>query len=134
MIFPKKIGWNMIFIVLAGKIMFLFSENMILHLDGKWKIISLKKIDGNVIFSSNLLKRWSFQEGTRQDLSCIIWKDGLFFPKTWYFWYYKCKITFLKKCMEIWHFLCTWTGVKNVVSRPATKKIIKDGLIPQKYT
>ena len=35
MVFPKKMRWNMIFLVLLGKIMFLFHENMILTLDGK---------------------------------------------------------------------------------------------------
>ena len=35
MVFPKKLRWNMIFLVLLGKIMFLFHENMILTLDGK---------------------------------------------------------------------------------------------------
>ena len=38
---------------------FLFPENMILHL--RRKIIFLKKIHGNMIFSSTFLKRWSFQ-------------------------------------------------------------------------
>ena len=35
MVFPKKMRWNMIFLVLLGKIMFLFHENMILTLEGK---------------------------------------------------------------------------------------------------
>ena len=67
MVFPKKSRWNMIFLVLSGKIIF------------------LKKIHGNM--TSNFLERWYFQKGPlRHDLSCIIWKDGiLFFPKTWYF-------------------------------------------------
>ena len=43
----------MIFLVLLGKIMFLFLENMILTLGGKWKMIFFKKIQGNMIFSSS---------------------------------------------------------------------------------
>ena len=35
MVFPKKSRWNMIFLVLLGKIMFLFLENMVLTLGGK---------------------------------------------------------------------------------------------------
>ena len=35
MVFPKKLRCNMIFLVLLGKIMFLFHENMILTLDRK---------------------------------------------------------------------------------------------------
>ena len=52
-------------------------------LEGKWKMIFLKKIHGNMIFSSNALKRWSFQKKIAlvYDLSCIIWKGGIFFWK-----------------------------------------------------
>ena len=35
MVFPKKLRWNVIFLVLLEKMIFPFSENMILHLDGK---------------------------------------------------------------------------------------------------
>ena len=37
MVFPKKLRWNMIFLVLSGKMIFLFSENMILHVRQKMK-------------------------------------------------------------------------------------------------
>ena len=37
MVFPKKSRWNMIFLVLSGKMIFLFPENMILHLRRKMK-------------------------------------------------------------------------------------------------
>ena len=88
MVFPKKSWWNMIFLVLSGKMIFLFSKNMILPLDGKWKMIFLKK---------KYTEIWYFLQ--------MFWKDGLFkrdyyaglwsllyylerwyfFPKTWYF-------------------------------------------------
>ena len=38
-------------------------------LGGKWKMIFLKKMHGNIIFSSNFLKRWSFQKGPRWDMN-----------------------------------------------------------------
>ena len=41
MVFSKKLRWNMIFLVLSGKMIF-FPENMF-SLDGKWKIIFLKE-------------------------------------------------------------------------------------------
>ena len=74
----------MIFLVLSGKMIFLFPENMILHVGRKMKDDLSEKIHGNMIFSSNFLKRWSFQKGPSpaHDLSCIIWKDGIIFPKT----------------------------------------------------
>ena len=37
MVFPKKLRWNMIFLVLSGKMIFLFPENMILHVRRKMK-------------------------------------------------------------------------------------------------
>ena len=37
MVFPKKLRWNMIFLVLLGKIIFLFGENIILFFREKMK-------------------------------------------------------------------------------------------------
>ena len=37
MIFPKRLRWNMIFLVLSEKMMFLFPENMILHVGREMK-------------------------------------------------------------------------------------------------
>ena len=42
MVIPKKSGWNMIFLVLSGKMIFFFRKNFF-SLDGKWKMIFLKK-------------------------------------------------------------------------------------------
>ena len=70
-------------------------------LDGKWKMIFLKKIHGNIMFSSNVLKRWSFQKNHTG-----IWSFLLHYLERWYFifpkiWYYsldrKWKMIFLKK-------------------------------------
>ena len=36
-VFPTKLRWNMIFLVLSGKMVFLFPENMILHVGRKMK-------------------------------------------------------------------------------------------------
>ena len=46
-----------------------------------------KKIHGNRIFSSNFLKRWSFQKGPCWDMISLVisGKMVFFFPKTWYF-------------------------------------------------
>ena len=100
-------------------------------------------------------ERWSFLKNTRKydiffrpsenmvfpkgaapahDLSCIIWKDGIFFPKTWYFFPgQKVRGGLSQEIHGNMTFLCTRTGVTNVAPRPSVKKI-KDGLIPQKYT
>ena len=59
-------------LVLSTKMIFPFLENMILPPDGKHKMIFLKKIHENMIFSSNVLKRWSFQKGSRWDMIFLV--------------------------------------------------------------
>ena len=86
MVFPKKLRWNLIFLALSGKTIFLFSENMILPLDGKWKMIFLKKIHVlkkkiQIFWKDGLFKKYR----AGHDISCTIWKGGIFYPKTWYF-------------------------------------------------
>ena len=43
MVFPKKLLWNIIFLVLLGKMVFSSWKHDIFSLDGRWKIILLKK-------------------------------------------------------------------------------------------
>ena len=57
----------MIFLVLSGKMIFLFNENVILFFRQKRKFDlsqekKEKKIHGNMMFSSNVSKIWSFQK------------------------------------------------------------------------
>ena len=74
----------MIFLVLPGKSMFLFPENMILHLRRKMKDdLSQKKTRNHYIFFKLSEKMVFSKRATPgHDLSCIIWNDGIFFPKT----------------------------------------------------
>ena len=82
-------------------------------------------IHGNMIFSSNFLKRWSFQKGPRRDMIIVLLSGEMVFlsqkhdilslGRKW-------EMTFLKKYMEIWYFLRTRIGVTNVASRPPAKK------------
>ena len=85
MVFPKKLRWNMIFLVLSGKTIFLFPENMILHIRQKINddLSQKKKISKNMIFSSNMLKRWSFQKGPLCDMILLVlsWKMVFFSRK-----------------------------------------------------
>ena len=48
-------------------------------------MIFLKKIDGNMIFSSNFLKRWSFQKGSRQNILALSGKMVPFYRKNIFF-------------------------------------------------
>ena len=53
----------MIFLVSAGKMIFPFPQNMILFFRLKMKDdLSQKTIHGNMIYYSNVPKRWFFQE------------------------------------------------------------------------
>ena len=64
---------------------FLFSKIWSYTLDGKLKMIFLKKIHGNMIFSAHLLKRWSL-EPCRHMIFLVSSGKMLFFPpKTWSF-------------------------------------------------
>ena len=82
-------------------------------LGGKWKMIFLKKIHGNMIYSSNVPKRWSFQKNCTGIWSFLYHEERwhFFFPKIWYFFTdEKWKIIFLKKYMEKWCFLYVGKG------------------------
>ena len=48
-------------------------------LDGKWKMIFLKKMHGNKIFSLNVPKRWSFRKGSRWDMIFLVLSGKIVF-------------------------------------------------------
>ena len=83
MVFPKKLHWNMIFLVLLGKMIFLFPENMILHLRRKMKDDLSQKNTRKYNIFFTLSENMVFPKRTApaHDLSCIIWKDVFFFPE-----------------------------------------------------
>ena len=113
---------------------FFFPKIWSYTLDGKWKMIFLKKntLKYDIFFKRSEKMVFSKRAAQGHDLSCIIWKDGIFSRKHDIFSLgRRSETTLLKKYMEIWYFLSTRMGITNVVSRPSAKKI-KDGLIPQK--
>ena len=89
MLFPKKLHWNMIFLVSSAKMVFLFSKNMTLFFRRKMKDDLSQKIPRNMIYSSNILKRWSFQKYRTEIWSFFYHKERwhFFFPKIWYVFY-----------------------------------------------
>ena len=99
-------------------------------------MIFFEKIHRNKIFSSNSLKRLSFQKGPRWHIIFLVLFEKMVFfpPKTWYFFPgQKARGGPSQEIHGNITFLYTRTGVANVAPRPSVKKI-KDGLIPQKYT
>ena len=87
MVTPKKLRWNMIFLVLSGKMIFLFPENMILPLRRKMKDdLSHKNTRKYDIFFKRSEKMVFLKSAALgHDLSYITQKDGIFSPETWYF-------------------------------------------------
>ena len=83
----KKIALEYDLSRIIGKDHVFLSRNMILTLGGKWKMIFFKKIQGNMIFSSGLPKRRSFQKGPRRDMIFLVLSGKMvfFFPKARYF-------------------------------------------------
>ena len=83
MVFPKQIcAWTWSFLYYWERWYLIFLEIWSYTLDGKWKMIFLKKIHGNMIFSSNFLKRWSFQKGPRRHMIFLVLSGKMvFFPE-----------------------------------------------------
>ena len=89
MIFPKKSHWNMIFlVVLSGKKIFLFPENILffrrtmkddLSQKNKWKYIFFKCPE-KMVFPKKIALEY--------DISCIIWKYGIFFLESMIFFHW----------------------------------------------
>ena len=71
----------MVVLVLSGKIIFLFPENMILLPDRKWKIVHGKKSTRkyDIFFKCSEKMVFSKRIAPGHDLSCTIWKGGIFF-------------------------------------------------------
>ena len=83
-----------------------------------------KKIQGNMIFSSDFPKRRSFQGGPRRDMIFLVLSGKMvFFSRKHDIFSLgrKPAMTFFKKYMEI-YFLCTRVGVTNLVSHLPAKR------------
>ena len=86
MVFPKTLCWNMMFLVLSVKMIFLFPENMILPLRRQMKDDPSQKIHGNMIFSSNVQERWYFQKGLCWDMIFLVLSGKMVFFYRKYFY------------------------------------------------
>ena len=121
----KKYLWNIIFLVLSGKLIFIFPELWSYTLGGKWKMIFLKKIHGNMTFSSKFLKRWSFQKGPRRDMIFLVLSGKMVFFSQKHDIFSlgrKWEVAFLRKYMEIWHFCVHARALQTWHHAPLSKK------------
>ena len=94
-------------------------------LEGKWNMIFLKKIHENMIFSSNVMRRWSFQKQFPWNMILLVLSGKIFF--SWkhdiFSLDWKWKMIFLKKYMEIWYFLYMRINVTNMILPFCIKKM-----------
>ena len=77
-----------------------------------------------MMFSSNFLKRWTFRKGLRRYMIFFVLSGKIVFFSQKHIFSLGTKwgAVIPRKYMEIWHFLCTRTGVTNVVTRFFVKK------------
>ena len=103
--FQKNCAGTWSFLYYRERWYFLFPKIWSYTLDGKWKMIFLKKIHGNMIFSSNFLKRWSFQKGPRRHMIFLVLSGKMVFFSRKHDLFSlgrKWKAVFLRKYMETW--------------------------------
>ena len=90
MIFPKNCTGIWSFLYHQEREYFFSPKIWSYYSGGKWKIIFLKKICGNMIYSSNVLKTLSLQKNHTGILSFFYHQERwhfCFFAKIWYFFY-----------------------------------------------
>ena len=85
--FQNKSRWNMIFVVLSRKMIFLFPKNMILHVRRKMEddLSQKNTLKYDILFKRSEKMVFSKRAAQGHDLSCIIWKDSIFFPENMIF-------------------------------------------------
>ena len=115
----------MIFMVLLGKMIFLFPENMILLLGQKmkddlskkntWKYDILFKCSEKMVFSERSSRNMVFLVLSGKTVFFSRECDVFSLDRKW-------KITFHKKYAEVRNFLYIRTSVTNLTSRPTAKK------------
>ena len=136
MVFPKKIALEYDISCVIEKDDFSFSRKYDLTPKRKMKDDLSQKIQGNMIFTSNVQKRWSFQKEPRRYMIFLVLSGKVvFFPNnmTFFSWTENETRSFSRNtrkddifCVHV-QVLQTWRDT------PLAKKI-KDDLIPQKYT
>ena len=102
---------------------FFFPKIWSYTLDGKWKMIFLKKYT-EIWYFLQAFWKYGLSKRCRAGTWSFLYylERWYFFPKTWYFFLNrKWETIFLKKYMEI-YFLCAHTGVTNMAPRPSVKK------------
>ena len=88
----------------------------------------------DIFFRSSEKKVFSKRAAPGHDLSFIMWKDGFFSQKQYFFLGQEGSDDVYQEMRGNMIFSVYSVGVTNLTLRPPVKKKIKDGLIPQQYT
>ena len=127
----------MIFLVLSEKIIFLFPENMILHLRRKMKDDLSQKNTRKYDIFFKLSEKMVFSEraALRHDISCIIWKDDFFPPENMIlFSWVESERPPSSGITWKYDIFCVHVQVLQTCGHAPLSKKVKGGIIPQKYT
>ena len=136
MVFPKKLCWNMIFLVILGKMIFLFPENIILYLRRKMKDdLSQKKYTEIWYFLQMFRKDGPFKRNRAGTWSFLYYLERwYFFPQNIFFpWEEREGPSFSRNTWK-YEIFCAHVRVLQTRHHAPCQKQIKDTLIPQKYT
>ena len=140
MIFPKKLHWNMIFLVSSGKMIFLFPENMILFFRRKMKDDLSQKKYMEIWYILQMFRKDGLSKkiALEYDLSYIMRKDGISFSRKYdiFLWTENERWYFSK---NIWKYDVFCMLVKVVFLFPTNMKLpfcqkSKDDLFFEKCT
>ena len=104
--FQKNCAGTWSFLYYRERWYFLFPKIWSYTLDGKLKMIFLKKIHWNLISSSHLLRKWSFQKGPCRHMIFLVSSGKMvFFPQKHDLFSLgrKWKTAFPRKYMETWY-------------------------------
>ena len=125
MVFPKKLHWNIIFLILSGKMIFLFPENMILFSRHKRKDdLSRHKRKDDLFFKYS--EKMVFPKNSRLNTISFVISGKIVFLFSRKYDIFSLggkwkKMIFIKKSMEIWYFLYICAVVTGVTLPPQQK-------------
>ena len=135
MVFPKKLRWNMIFLALSGKMMFLFPKNMILFFRHKRKDDLSQKNTWKYDVFFKFSEKTAFPKNSRLNTIFFVISGKMVFLFSRKYDIFSLggkwkKMIFVKQRVEIWYFLYICVGVTGVALPSCQKN--KDA--PKKYT
>ena len=134
-VLPKKSRWNMIFLVLPGKTIFLFTENMFLFFRHKRKDDISRKNTWKYDIFFKCSEKMVFPKVSRLNMIFFVISGKMVFLFSRKYDIFSLggkwkKMIFIKQRVKIWYFLYICVGVTGV----ALPSCQKNKEAPKKYT